>query len=91
MLCSYDARSGGGEVGRRWSDAQGGFGGRADFQVRTLPALLVIDEILQREGGIYRCRVDFKTAPTRNSLVNLTVIGKNRSNFSVIKLLFENS
>ena len=73
---SYDARSGSGEVGRRWSDDKGGFGGRAYFQVKTLPAVLVVDEVTHSEAGIYRCRVDFKTAPTRNSLVNLTVIGE---------------
>eukprot|EP00094_Tigriopus_californicus_P006982 TCALIF_06722-PB protein Name:"Similar to Nphs1 Nephrin (Rattus norvegicus)" AED:0.15 eAED:0.15 QI:0/0.73/0.56/0.93/0.46/0.5/16/48/873 len=73
-IYSYDARSGGGEIGRRWSDDHGGFGPRAYFQVQTLPAVLNIKDILQHEAGIYRCRVDFKTAPTRNSLINVTVV-----------------
>jgi hypothetical protein len=74
---SYDARNGGGENGRRWSDELNGFGPRAFFQVRHDPAKLNLDDVRRSEEGIYRCRVDFKTAPTRNTLVNLTVIGKN--------------
>lgn len=73
---SYDARSGGPESGQRWSDSERGFGNRAHFRWRDHPAYLHIDRILATEAGIYRCRVDFKTAPTKNSLLNLTVVSK---------------
>jgi hypothetical protein len=79
LFCSYDARNGGPDNGRRWSDEERGFGDRAHFQLHRHPSVLHVEKIEARESGIYRCRVDFKTAPTRNSLLNLTVIGK--SNF----------
>ena len=73
---SYDARDGGPENGQRWSDKERGFGNRARFRWRDGPAYLHIDRIHSIEAGLYRCRVDFKTAPTRNSLLNLTVVSK---------------
>ncbi len=46
------------------------------LQLHRFPSMLHIEKIEAREAGIYRCRVDFKTAPTRNSLLNLSVISK---------------
>ena len=76
FLFSYDARNEGPENGQRWSDEDRGFGQRARFHWRNGPAYLNIEQINALEQGVYRCRVDFKTAPTRNSLINVTVVSK---------------
>ncbi|XP_076260413.1 sidestep IV transmembrane protein isoform X2 [Rhynchophorus ferrugineus] len=72
-LYSFDVR------GRTFSDAKlwsspTVFGSRARFRPLTNPATLEINKIQQSDEGIYRCRVDFKNSPTRNSKVNFTVI-----------------
>jgi len=72
-IYSYDARHGTWNLGARWSDDQQ-FGTRAYFQLSSSPAELRVENIKEHEAGLYRCRVDFKSAPTRNSLVNLTVL-----------------
>ena len=46
------------------------------MDLNTSPATLVVDDIRSDEAGMYRCRVDFKSAPTRNTLVNVTLLGK---------------
>ena len=37
---------------------------------------LNVNDIKSDEAGVYKCRVDFKSAPTRNYNVNVTVIGE---------------
>lgn len=39
-------------------------------------SVLTIRRISTQDRGLYRCRVDFHAAPTRNSMANLTVVGK---------------
>lgn len=70
-----DTREHGFTTAERWSD-ENVFGNRADFMAEKHPAELGVDNIRKEDAGIYRCRVDFKVAQTRNSKVNLTVVGK---------------
>ena len=58
-----------------WSDP-GRLAQRAQFSPEAFPALLRLRDVAGADAGLYRCRVDFTEAPTRNSLVNLTVVGK---------------
>ena len=72
---SFDVRGQGSEVGRHWND--GSLGARARFEEKALPwPLLWIEDLRDEDEGIYRCRVDFKAAPTQNFQINLQVTGK---------------
>ena len=72
---SFDVRGQGSEVGRHWND--GSLGARARFEEKANPQpLLWIEDLRDEDEGTYRCRVDFKHAPTQNFRINLLVIGK---------------
>lgn len=78
MFCcvfSVDGRDRDFSLAERWSD-ENVFANRAYFMPEKKPAELGVDHIRETDQGVYRCRVDFKIAQTRNSKVNLTVIGK---------------
>ncbi|KOX80798.1 hypothetical protein WN51_03860 [Melipona quadrifasciata] len=71
---SVDARDRDFGIAERWSDDTV-FSNRAYFMPDKKPAELGVDHIREEDAGIYRCRVDFQIGQTRNSKVNLTVIG----------------
>lgn len=74
-LCSFDIRDRDAKSAKRWSD-ETVFGNRAYFIYDKQPGQLAIQHVRDEDTGLYRCRVDFQVAQTRNSIVNLTVIGK---------------
>ena len=73
--------------GRHWRDQDVlGGGGRARFEFRdtgmrsetgaaVVRASLVLQPLVEGDGGVYRCRVDFREAPTRNTRIELHLIG----------------
>lgn len=58
-----------------WS-APYALGERAAMRTDVNPAELEIYPLESTDGGVYRCRVDFKNSPTKNQKINLTVVGE---------------
>ncbi|CAD0203705.1 unnamed protein product [Chrysodeixis includens] len=59
-----------------WAVA-GEFGTRTHFVLNESDpssAHLVVEKVARQDEGVYRCRIDYVDAPTRNYRVNLTVI-----------------
>ena len=76
------------EIGRHWNDGIN-LGARARFDENSTPEpVLWIESLRDSDQGTYRCRVDFKQAPTKNFKINLNVIGKSFSYYcsSLIQL-----
>ncbi|XP_063233015.1 synaptogenesis protein syg-2-like isoform X2 [Bacillus rossius redtenbacheri] len=72
-MYSFDVRGRPFNQALYWSDAKSP-GPRAYFATSSRPASLTLETVQLDNEGTYRCRVDFKDSPTRNSVVNLTVI-----------------
>ena len=49
---------------------------RANFKLRPGQSGLNFTSVWSTDDGLYRCRVDFKVSPTRNSWILLSVIGE---------------
>ena len=75
--CRYDTRGEekSYEEARHWSDDKV-LTGRAFFRGDHDPGRLILDNVASKDQGSYKCRVDFRKAPTRISNVRLNVIGK---------------
>lgn len=70
---SVDTRDSDFGAAEHWSgDA---LGARASFRADRHPAALVVANVRAKDEALYRCRVDFRLAQTRNAHVNLTVVG----------------
>ncbi|KAK6638619.1 hypothetical protein RUM43_006886 [Polyplax serrata] len=69
----------------RWS-ADNVFANRAYFMPDKVPAELGVDHVKESDAGVYRCRVDFRKAQTRNTRVNLTVIEGKQKTFQIWRL-----
>ncbi|XP_049786325.1 nephrin-like [Schistocerca cancellata] len=70
---NYDARGRASESASHWRD-KAILGERGYFRTVTTPATLSLSEISERDEGVYRCRVDFRQSPSRNTRLNLTVV-----------------
>ncbi|XP_068082092.1 nephrin [Anabrus simplex] len=70
---SYDIRGKHSELASHWRDKEI-LDERGYFRTITEPATLSLDNVDERDEGDYRCRVDFRQSPTRNTKVKLTVI-----------------
>ena len=74
-IYTYDARTTDLRTPKHWSEQEPrGFGTRARLEIYPHPAQLEIKEVVAEDAGLYRCRVDFKSSQTRNSLVTLSII-----------------
>ena len=43
---------------------------------QVIASHLLVGPLREEDGGVYRCRVDFREAPTRNTRIKLNLISK---------------
>lgn len=72
-IYSVDTRDSDFGVAEQWSGGEI-LGQRATFRADRHPAALILTNVKAKDEALYRCRVDFRLAQTRNAHVNLTVI-----------------
>lgn len=72
--CRFDARGRSAGKELHWSEERS-LGPRAYFVTQSRPASLQLDNVQLHDEDTYRCRVDYRNAPTRNFRIHLTVIG----------------
>jgi len=73
-LNSLDVRGKHFSQAKHWS-ADSPFGKQGHFQTTSEPARLIVEPVKLDYQGIYRCRVDFRNSPSRETRLNLTVTG----------------
>ncbi|XP_069944593.1 protein turtle homolog B [Cherax quadricarinatus] len=72
-IYSIDGRNGPVRRAQHWADERA-LGNRAYFDLSSRPPGLVLRPLAFSDQDEYRCRVDFRSSPTRNVRVNLRVI-----------------
>ncbi|XP_039282228.1 nephrin [Nilaparvata lugens] len=71
-IYSYDLRDGGElEDAKHWAAED--IIDRAQYTVTPADSYLVLESVMEADGGQIKCRIDFYHTPTRNSFFNLTV------------------
>ncbi|XP_065564394.1 B-cell receptor CD22-like isoform X2 [Artemia franciscana] len=71
-IYSYDARMKNGIV-TKWSSDKA-FGSRAYFMTSIEPAGLLIANIAPKDSGVYVCRTDFRSSPTKHYRIILDIL-----------------
>ena len=82
---SYDARIHGFEHGVRRPD-ESVLGDRSFFRTKSIPPALVLDKSRFKDSDTYSCKVDYTFSPTTQHRLNLTVIGKSKQSFIILRM-----
>ncbi|KAF2362650.1 Immunoglobulin [Trinorchestia longiramus] len=68
-----DARGASLSSAEHWSDADQ-LGTRAHLQVHSARQGMLLSHLVEEDRGLYHCRVDFKSSPTRNLRIRLDIV-----------------